>query len=151
VAAGWRIVLEEWAADAFVGEGSKVHGGRWNFPGSAVIYTSQYKSLAALETLVHLDAGSLGRFKAFSFEFPDSIIDTISVSNLPVKWQEEPSPDTTRQLGNAWLLQARSAVLAVPSALIPEELNYLLNPAHADFPKININTPQTFVFDRRLL
>jgi RES domain-containing protein len=151
VASGWRIVRDRRAADAFIGEGSKVYGGRWNSPGSAVIYASQYKSLAALETLVHLDPIPLAIFKAFSFEFPDSLIEALSVADLPKDWRAEPVPHATQQLGDTWLAEARSAVLAVPSVIVPEELNYLLNPAHADFPKITVRKPQDFVFDPRLL
>ena len=151
MASGWRIVPANRAGDAFAGQGAKVYGGRWNSPGSAVVYASQYKSLAALEQLVHLSPRIERRFKAFSFHFPDSVIDTISRRDLPKDWREEPPPPSTQQLGDAWLHRASSAILAVPSIIIPEELNYLLNPAHPDFKKIAIGKAEEFTFDPRLL
>jgi len=151
MAAGWRIVPEDRAGDAFVGEGAKVYGGRWNSPGFAVVYGSQHKSLAALEQIVHLNPRSASRFKAFSFHFPPSLIDSLSTGDLPKDWRQEPPPPSTQQFGDAWVREARSAVLAVPSIIIPEELNYVLNPAHADFQRITIAKSQDFVFDPRLL
>jgi RES domain-containing protein len=152
MATGWRIVPEARAADAFIGEGAKVYGGRWNSPGSAVVYGSQHKSLAALEQLVHLNPRSEKRFKAFLFRFPESLIVRVSPGDLPEDWRWEPPPPSTQRFGDNWIREARSAVLAVPSIIIPEELNYLLNPAHADFWRIAITRPpQDFVLDPRLL
>ncbi|PYS55522.1 MAG: hypothetical protein DMG13_03660 [Acidobacteria bacterium] len=151
MAAGWRIVPEGRAGDAFIGEGAKMYGGRWNSPGFAVVYGSQHKSLAALEHLVHLNPRTGNRFKAFSFHFPDSLMNSIAPRDLPKDWRQEPPPPSTQRFGDAWVRQARSAVLAVPSIIIPEELNYVLNPAHADFQKITIAKSQDFVFDPRLL
>jgi RES domain-containing protein len=151
MAAGWRIVPEDRAPDAFAGEGAKVYGGRWNSPGFAVVYGSQHKSLAALEQLVHRNLQSAKRFKAFSFRFPDSLIDRISPGDLPKDWRQEPPPPSTQQFGDAWVRQARSAVLAVPSIIIPEEWNFALNPAHADFRRIIVAKSQDFAFDPRLL
>lgn len=151
MAAGWRIVPASRADDAFVGQGAKLFGGRWNSAGFAVVYGSQHKSLGALEQLVHLNSRLTNSFKAFSFHFPDSLIDIVSADSLPENWRQEPPPVSTQQFGDIWISQARSAVLAVPSIIIPEELNYLINPAHADFRKITIKASQDFVFDPRLL
>ena len=150
MAAGWRIVPEDRAGDAFAGEGAKLYGGRWNSPGVAVVYASQHKSLAALELLVHLNPRSAARFKVFPFHFPGSLIENISLDNLPPDWRHEPPPPATQRFGDAWIRQARSAVLSVPGIIIPEELNYVLNPAHPGFQKITIGKSQDFVFDARL-
>jgi RES domain-containing protein len=151
MATGWRIVPEDRARDAFVGEGAKLFGGRWNSPGIAVVYASQHKSLAALELLVHFNPLTPNRFKAFRFEFVDSLIETVRVKALPSDWRQEPSPPSSQQFGDAWVRESRSAVLAVPSIIIPDELNYLLNPAHPDFKKIAVGAPKDFTFDPRLL
>jgi len=151
MASGWRIVPANRAGDAFAGQGAKVYGGRWNSPGFAVVYASQHKSLAALELLVHLSPRIGRRFKAFSFHFPDSLMESTSRRDLPPDWRQEPPPASTQHVGDAWLRRARSAVLAVPSIIIPEEWNYLLNPAHAEFHKITTAKPQDFIFDPRLL
>ena len=150
MARGWRIVPENRANDAFVGEGARLYGGRWNSPGVAIVYGSQSKSLAALEQLVHFNPITPNRFKVFQFQFPDSLIETISTRNLPKDWRQEPPPPSTQQFGDAWVRESRSAILAVPSIIIPEELNYLLNPAHRDFKKISIGKPADFFFDPRL-
>ncbi len=151
MAAGWRIVPEARARDAFIGEGARLYGGRWNSPGVAIVYASQHKSLAALELLVHRDPRRANRFKTFFFQFPESLVEAVALRDLPKDWRQEPPPPSTQQLGDAWLREARSVVLAVPSIIIPEELNYLLNPNHPDFKKITIGKPQNFTFDARLL
>jgi RES domain-containing protein len=151
MAAGWRIVPEARAHDAFIGEGAKLYGGRWNSPGVAVVYGSQHKSLAALELLVHRDPRKPNRFKTFFFQFPESLVEAVLLRDLPKDWRQEPPPPSTQQIGDAWVRESRSAVLAVPSIIIPEELNYLLNPAHSDFKKVTIGKPQDFAFDARLL
>ena len=151
MAAGWRLVPEERALDAFIGEGAKVYGGRWNSPGFAAVYGSQNKSLAVLEQLVHLNPRSVRRFKAFCFHFPDSIVVRIEPGDLPKDWRQQPPPASTQQFGDAWLRQARSAVLAVPSVIVTEEVNYLLNPAHPDFQKIIVAKSSDFLFDSRLM
>ncbi|MGE5302502.1 MAG: RES family NAD+ phosphorylase [Alphaproteobacteria bacterium] len=151
MAAGWRIVPEARARDALIGEGAKLYGGRWNSAGVAVVYGSQHKSLAALELLVHRDPRRPNRFKTFFFQFPESLLEEVLLKDLPENWRQEPPPPSTQQIGDAWVLQSRSAVLAVPSIIIPEELNYLLNPTHPDFKKITIEKPQNFAFDARLL
>lgn len=151
MASGWRIVPENRAHDAFIGEGAKLYGGRWNSSGVAVVYGSQHKSLAALELLVHRDSRKSHRFTAFLFQFPESLVETVPLPGLPEDWRQEPPPPSTQQIGDAWMRESRSAILAVPSIIIPEELNYVLNPAHSDFRKITIGKPQDFAFDARLL
>jgi RES domain-containing protein len=151
MAAGWRIVPEARAHDAFIGEGAKLYGGRWNSPGVSVVYSSQHKSLAALELLVHRDPRTPNRFKVFFFQFPESLVETVPFRGLPEDWRQEPPPPSTQQLGDAWVRESRSAVMAVPSIIIPEEMNYLVNPAHPDFRKITIGKPQDFAFDARFL
>jgi RES domain-containing protein len=151
MASGWRIVPETRAHDAFIGEGAKLYGGRWNSSGVAVVYGSQYKSLAALELLVHRNPRRPNRFTAFLFQFPESLVETVPLRGLPEDWRQEPPPPSTQQIGDVWMRESRSAVLAVPSIIIPEESNYVLNPAHPDFRKITIGKPQDFAFDARLL
>jgi RES domain-containing protein len=117
----------------------------------ALVYGSQHKSLAALELLVHRDPTRPNRFTAFFFQFPEALVETVALRTVPQDWRQEPPPPSTQQVGDAWMKESRSAVLAVPSIIIPEELNYILNPAHPDFRKITIGKPQNFAFDARLL
>jgi RES domain-containing protein len=152
MATGWRIVPENHAAKAFDGEGARLYGGRWNSVGVAVVYASEHKSLTALETRVHIDArAKIMRYKCFAFHFDRALAKTLPSANLPADWRQEPPPPSLQELGDAWANSGSSVILSVPSAIIPDELNILLNPLHPDFRKIVIEKPTDFVFDSRLL
>jgi RES domain-containing protein len=147
---GWRIVKEKHVPTAFSGEGAARTGGRWNSRGVAMEYTSASKSLAALETLVHLNPPVIFRYMIMRIEFSDDLVERLATVVLPRDWKAEPPPASTKQLGDAWVRESRSAILAAPSVIIPDEVNYMLNPAHADFRKITTGNPQEFSFDPRL-
>ena len=147
----WRIVKAAHADRAFSGEGAWRTGGRWNSPGVPVVYASEHKSLAVLEMLLHLDPADVPHYLTFRIEFGDALVERWPLDRLPPRWREEMPARATRLLGDAWLRENRSAVLAVPSVIIPEELNYLLNPGHPDFKRIAIGKPTLFTFDPRLL
>lgn len=147
----WRIVKASQAGRAFTGEGAQRTGGRWNSAGVALVYASEHKSLAVLEMLVHLDLQDPVRYLTFRIEFDEAQVKRWPSARLPAGWREEMPARATRLLGDAWVRERRSAVLAVPSAIIPEEFNYLLNPAHSDFEKIAIGQAVPFNFDPRLL
>ncbi|MGH7973852.1 MAG: RES family NAD+ phosphorylase, partial [Limisphaerales bacterium] len=149
---GWRIVPEDQAATAFDGEGARLYGGRWNPAGVAMVYASEHKSLAALEVRVHINTTrKLKRYKCFAFEFDDRLLKVFPVDSLPKDWQQEPPQRSLQSLGDAWVRAADTPVLAVPSVIIPNERNYLLNPKHPQFAKIRIAEPEDFAFDPRLL
>ena len=145
----WRIVKEEHAATALSGEGARLYGGRWNSVGTSVVYSSGSKALAALESLVHLNPPVIFKYVAIPIEFDDALVEKVTV--LPVEWTEEPPPPATKDIGDVWVKEARSAVLELPSVIVPGEPNYLLNPAHPDFKKIVIGKSEPFSFDPRLL
>ena len=147
----WRIVKAKHAATAFSGEGAAKTGGRWNSRGVPVVYASSTKSLAALETLVHLNPPVPFKYVAFRLQFDAALVENIPLNRLPADWRVEPPPPSTNAIGDAWLREVRSAVLALPSVIVPGELNYLLNPAHPAFKKISISKPEGFIFDPRLL
>jgi RES domain-containing protein len=151
MASGWRIVPQSHARDAFDGEGARRYGGRWNSVGTPLIYASEHKSLAALEILVHVDLLRPPFYKAFSFEYDDGLLERIPLAKMPKLWREAPPGPATMQIGDEWIRETRSAVLVVPSVIIPEEWNCLLNPTHPDFRKIKIASATDFAFDPRLL
>jgi len=147
----WRITKRKHARNAFSGEGAREFGGRWNNPGSAVVYTAQYQSLAALEMLVHLDSSELlQKYVLIAVEFDESLITRVESSALPRQWRSEPPTPEVRLIGDEWILSGTSAVLQVPSALVPGESNFLLNPGHKDFAKLSFGKPLSFRFDPRL-
>lgn len=147
----WRIVKQKHAATAFTGEGAARTGGRWSSRGTRVVYTSDSIALAALETLVHLNPTVLFRYVIFPVDLDSALVETIATKTLPEEWTEEPPPPSTKRIGDLWAEEARSAVLELPSVIVPGEPNYLLNPAHPDFGKIAIGKPEPFAFDPRLL
>ena len=147
----WRIVKEKHSATAFDGEGAWLYGGRWNSRGTRLVYTSATLSLAALESLVHLNPPVTFKNVAVPVEFDEALVETVAAAGLPAHWTEEPPPPSTAKIGDLWVKESRSAVLELPSVIIPDEPNYLLNPAHPDFKKITIGKPVPFSFDPRLL
>lgn len=148
----WRICQAERAAAAFSGEGSRRYAGRWHHAGVPVIYTAGSLSLAALEMLAHFDRDlDPGRFVVFAVDIPSAIpVRQLTPAQLPSTWRDFPAPEETRELGTTWAKAAKTVGLIVPSALIPQEQNVLLNPAHADFAKLRIGPPEAFAFDPRL-
>lgn len=137
-------------SDDLSGTGAKLFGGRWNSKGVAMLYVSEHISLAVVEMLVH------NQFKDFSIElsllhisFPDSIeIKEIKHSKMKSDWKEDYG--YTQFMGDQFIKSASNAILKIPSAVITEENNYLINPLHADFKKIKITEIITFSTDKRL-
>jgi RES domain-containing protein len=148
--AAYRIVKARRAAAAFDGDSARRLGGRWNRVGTRMVYTAASRSLAALEILVHLEGPARG-FSLVRCEFPESLVEVLATSALPRNWRASPAPSALAALGDAWIRRGSSTVLAVPSAVIPEERNYLLNPAHADFAQVTIHAPEPFPYDARLI
>ena len=147
----WRITKRKRARSAFTGEGARLYGGRWNSPGTAIIYTAESQSLAVLEILVHLDSPELlKKYALFRVGIDESYIVDIDAAILPRNWRTEPVPGKVQKIGDEWVTNATSAVLRVPSTLVPGEFNFLLDPRHADFPKLQFSGPIPFHLDPRL-
>ncbi len=143
----FRLTRTSRALDAFTGEGAKLFGGRWNSPGLRVVYTSAARSLALLETLVHLDTAAPLPF--FSFIQVDLAAEDIEA--LPADaFSRRDDLAQTRALGDRWLRKASGLALAVPSVIVPQEFNYLLNPAHPRFATLRPLPPVFFELDQRL-
>jgi RES domain-containing protein len=152
VITAYRIVKAQYAEDAFAGIASRRHGGRWNPPGIPVVYTSQSTSLAALETLAHIESAVLNDFVVIQCWFAEALSEAVDVATLPRNWMDVPPPAALQQIGYEWFTRRRSAVLQVPSVVVGgTEWNYLLNPEHDDFHSVEIGEPQPFRLDFRLL
>lgn len=134
------------------GEGARRYGGRWNHTGTSIVYTSGSLSLAVLELFVHVDINTApGDLVAIQVDIPDTLtIETVKIESLPRVWRHYPGAEALKDIGTAWAEKASTAILAVPSAVIPEERNYLLNPAHRHFKRIRIRKPVAFRFDPRM-
>jgi RES domain-containing protein len=152
VITAWRIVKARHAAGAFDGEGARLEGGRWNSPGSPMVYTAGSAALAALEMLVHLGRGAtLPAYVLIACSFDDALVTRLDRSRLSPDWRSYPAPPDLQLLGDEWLKSGTSPVLEVPSAVIPPEPNYLLNPRHLAFASVVRTNPEPFEFDLRLL
>jgi RES domain-containing protein len=146
----WHITTIAHAA--FDGEGARRYGSRWTPKGVAVVYASATLSLAALERFVHADPDlEPADLIAVSVEADESIpIQVLDVAQLPAEWRTYPPPESLARFGADWVAEARTSLLAVPSAVIPHERNYLLNPAHPDFQRFLISEGEPFSFDPRM-
>ncbi len=152
MATGWRIVKSRHTSTAFDGEGARLYGGRWNSPGTRMVYTSSTFSLAMLEILVNLqEARLLSSYSLIFADFDDALVERLDRSVLPDGWRAYPAPSELQRIGDEWVRSQRNAVLEIPSVIVERESNYLLNPAHPDFSSVVIGEPEPFTFDERLL
>ena len=147
----WRLVTARFAKPAFSGEGARLYGGRWNRKGVPLVYTSASQSLAMLEMLVQ-DEPLRARYVMIGTRIPKGVtIDRIKAEDLPSDWREVAAREKLQNIGTKWAAKRSATVLAVPSAVVPSETNYLLNPLHPDFRRIKTGRPQKVVTDPRLL
>ncbi|HUF27304.1 MAG TPA: RES domain-containing protein [Gemmatimonadaceae bacterium] len=139
------------AAGALDGEGARLHGARWNSPVVAVAYAADSAALAVLEVLAHLQSvRHLDAYSMVSIEIPDALIETLDRGALPANWAAAPPPPEAQAIGDAWAASLRSAVLRVPSAIVPQSFIHLINPAHAESHRIAAAL-QSFRIDWRLV
>jgi RES domain-containing protein len=152
----WRIAKHtaQFRADDLDGGGAKLTGGRWNSKGRAVVYASSTIALATLETLAHLgDTIAIRNIFLVRIDVPASVWksrELVEAGDLDITWIAEPPGLTTIAFGDNWLAQARSPILLVPSVIVPEEYNVLINPAHPDSKKLTAMVTRQFVYDPRL-
>jgi len=138
-------------ADDLTGEGARLHGGRWNHKLVPCIYTSESRALALLEYTANVNIEDIPRALSMTtFEIPDDQIFQIQFSELPGDWTLSPAPSSTRELGSSLLVAAKYLAIRIPSAVVPDEFNYLLNPAHAKSFGIRIIEMKDFIYDVRL-
>jgi RES domain-containing protein len=138
-------------ADDLSGAGSKLFGGRWNSKGHPVLYTSSTRALAALEVLVHIPATiPLSDYIVSTIELPESSMQEVTHDDIRKEYELKGLNAGFAQIGDTWLAGNTSLILKVPSIIIREEYNYLVNPAHPLFLKVKIKEKKPFVFDARL-
>ena len=149
----WRITRR--AHQALDGEGARLYGGRWSSEGRAVVYMSRSLSLAAHEYLVHVEPlVAPSDLVALEIELPDEagLGATVESSHFPPgDWRAYPGPDWQAELGDLWLTDGTFLWLSVPSAIVPEEQNILINPAHSRMTAVRVKSTREFGFDKRLL
>ena len=145
----WRISNHP----SLAGDGALRTPGRWHTRGRRIVYCAQSPAAALLEILVHfeIDIQDLPvRYRLLKIDVPDDVhVERVSADELPADWPEK--TEATRALGDDWLAKASSALLRVPSAIVPETFNVLLNPAHQDAKRIVIVQAGEHAIDPRLL
>lgn len=136
--------------DDLTGTGAKLYGGRWNSPGFPVVYTAENISLTVLEILVRVDKYSIPvTYSLVKISFPDTAT-IIEIHEKKLKRNWEYDLGYTQWMGDEFLKANEALIMKVPSAVVPEENNYLLNPGHPDFKKIKITETDAYHFDKRL-
>ena len=141
----YRLVRKERAGEALSGEGVRLYGGRWNPPGAAVVYASESRALAVLETFVHvtLEARTM-QFLLYTITLPKRV----RVQRHTRRRAREPAGD--QEAGRSWIDEGVAFALVVPSVIVPQETNYVLNVMHPQFAQMRIGKPEAFSFDERL-
>jgi len=148
----WRLCMTRWVKTAFTGAGAAENPGRWNSLGTRIVYCAESRALAALEILAHVeDRADLAKAK-FSVIPVEVVEDLIQkVPQLPQDWRRSPPDESTRLIGDRFVETAMHPVLKVPSAVVPGEFNYLINPAHPAFQSLKIGKAEAFCFDQRVV
>lgn len=148
----YRITQEQFAED-LSGNGSRLFGGRWNSEGYFMLYTSSTRSMALLETLAHTPAKMLDvkNYRLITLSVPDSVgSEKILLSSLPKFWDAPDTRSFTKKIGDKFLSEKSKLLLQVPSVLIPEEVNYVINPLHKDMNKVKIIHSRRIYFEKRV-
>jgi RES domain-containing protein len=151
----WRIVKKKHKSRAFDGEGARLYGGRWTSVGRRAVYTSSSVALATLEILVHLGLANrsivVNSYLFYRVGIPESLVFVVDPNALPRNWAAPIASSQLSVIGDAWLEAREKPVLRMPSAVVPSEPNFLLNPDHPAFSRISIGPGQPYAFDSRLL
>ncbi len=156
MAKAWRVVKTIYAANPLDGEGARRAGGRWNPVGTPALYASDSLALAMMEVLVHFDtAMPMASYVAVELDIPDSAIVSVNPNTIPSGWPKLDSIPASQRIGYGMLVMRNLFAMAVPSVVVPLSLNYVINPAHADFPAWASQqlrrAPVPLNFDARLL
>lgn len=142
----WRLASSRYPP--LTGEGARLVGGRWNSPGRPLVYASESLALCLAECLVHV-TGALPRdYISFKISVPDDSVEELNLAQLKAGWERDAAQ--TRAIGDDWLEEQRSLALIVPSAVLPDSKNILLNPQHPGAARLRVVSQQPFTFDPRL-
>lgn len=144
----YRLVKERHAQTAFDGEGARLFGGRWNSRGIPLVYTSESLALCCLEIFVHLPSYNLlNDYVYIQASFDDELVEDAQLFD---GWDERPVSKVSQAIGDQWASKKQSPVLRVPSVIVPESNNYLIDVSHPDVGKIKTSDPRPLSFDPRI-
>lgn len=138
-------------ADDLTGTGAKLLGGRWNFPGTSVLYAASSKALATLEVLVHSTVSYVpDYYRMLIIRVPEDSLLSIPLDQLPDGWNSLNPPDSIKDLTGSWVSENCFLLLKIPSAVVAEDYNFLINPGHPRAAEGIIIDRQPYLFDPRL-
>jgi RES domain-containing protein len=147
----YRLAKCVYAGD-LSGTGARLYGGRWNGEGKAALYLASSGSLAVLEVLVHLPPLMIPNdYCITEISVPEHSVFSVTNEQLPENWKDIAQPTALRKIGDQFLVKQDYLLLKVPSAIIPFEYNYIMNPGHPDFKEVHVLKNQPFDFDERLI
>jgi RES domain-containing protein len=147
----WRLCSAKYAESAYSGEGAKLYGGRWSPPGVPLVYTSESRALCLVEVLANVEDVDVlfdVSWVLVGAELAATLVER--PQRYPATWRQFPHSTECQAFGADWAQSLRTAALRVPSAVVPGEFNYLLNPAHPDFKHVKVSAAEPFNFDARL-
>jgi RES domain-containing protein len=135
------------------GKGAELYGGRWNSKGVAMLYTSQSRALAFAEIAIHIPVGIVPKdYFLISVSVPDTAtILKLADTNMPPDWRSNPHSNSTQKIGDQFILESTYLILGVPSAVVPGDFNFLINPAHPQMKEVTIANVEPFEFDSRFV
>ena len=146
----YRLGKTKFAND-ISGEGARLFGGRWNHKGTPCLYTAESRALAVLEYTVNVHIDDVPRALSMTvLQLPEQRLLRLSPNNLPGDWFHSPAPASTKDFGTELLKKSEYLVIQIPSVIIPEEYNYLVNPLHKDIHQVKVLSVHDFVYDVRI-
>lgn len=137
--------------DDLSGTGAALYGGRWHSKGNYLVYTAATPSLALLESVVHISNIQVTGYCMICIDIPGDSLEEKKIEDLPANWFINPAPDALQKVGNSFISDNQFLALKLPSAIMPEESNYLLNPHHDLFKKVKVLYKRTVPIDDRLI
>ena len=145
----YRLSKRKWA-NLLDGEGARLHGGRWNLPGIPCIYAAESRALAVLEYTVNISIDDIPRDLVFARINVPSAAHVVHVPDLPGDWNHAPAPVSAKKFGSTLLNSHKHLIIRFPSVILPGEFNFIIDPLHPDFHKIEITGTEDFVYDIRI-
>ena len=148
----YRVLRKKYAHSPFDGEGAFRYGGWWSSHGVRLSYTSEHQSLALLEYFVHLDQDDPpADLVLATAEIPDDLPrPQVNVSQLPANWRDPVAPPELAQVGDEFVRRREHCLLLVPSAIVPAEFNWLVNPDRSDYSKMVVQNLESVSYDARM-
>lgn len=147
----WRITHRKYALDKLCA-GAALYGGRWNPIGMPAMYCGASIAITALEKLAHLGAAPRPPLVLVAVDIPDdATVYDPGLAALPRGWSDLPTSAAAQAFGGAWLTHGAELAMKVPSAIVQEEANVVINPRHRDYHHVKLTVMRPFSFDRRLI